>query len=79
MTDDISEQERQRRDKLAALRESANPYPNDFRRDALAGEVHAWFGDTDAPTLEADKPRVIIAGRMMTRRAMTRRQGPSEG
>ena len=38
--DDLSEQERQRRDKLAALREAGNPYPNDFKPDARAAEIH---------------------------------------
>ena len=70
MTDDISEQERQRREKLAALRKLGNPYPNDFRRDALAGDVHARFDATDAEALERDRPRVVVAGRMMTRRVM---------
>jgi lysyl-tRNA synthetase class 2 len=70
MTEDISEQERQRREKLAALRESGNPYPNDFRRDTLAAGAHARFGDVEAEALEADRPRVAIAGRMMTRRVM---------
>ncbi len=70
MTDDISEQERQRREKLAALRKLGNPYPNDFRRDALAGDVHARFDAMDAEALERDRPRVVVAGRMMTRRVM---------
>jgi len=43
-----------RRRKLAALRASgANPFPNDFRPDHSAGEVHARFGALDAPALES--------------------------
>jgi len=70
MSEDPSEQERQRREKLAALREHGNAYPNDFRRDALAGDVLAKFESVDADALEADRARVTIAGRMMTRRVM---------
>ena len=29
----------QRREKLKALRDSGNAFPNDFRRDAIAGEL----------------------------------------
>ena len=68
--DELSEQERQRRDKLAALREAGNPYPNDFKPDAAAAEIHAQFGDRDAEALEAQPHTVRIAGRMMTRRVM---------
>jgi lysyl-tRNA synthetase class 2 len=39
----------ERRAKLAALRTQGNPFPNDFRRDALAGELHARY---DAKTNE---------------------------
>ena len=31
----------ERRGKLAALRARGQAYPNDFRRDALAGDLHA--------------------------------------
>src|SRR5881398_1900889 len=35
----------ERRAKLAALRAQGPAFPNDFRRDALAGELHASFGE----------------------------------
>jgi len=70
MTDDQSEQERQRREKLAELREAGSAYPNDFRRDALAAEVHERFGEMGDDALEEARPRVAVAGRMMTRRVM---------
>src|SRR5213082_3482616 len=35
----------ERRAKLAALRAQGPAFPNDFRRDALAGELHAGFGE----------------------------------
>ena len=31
----------ERRSKLAALRAAGHAYPNDFRRDALAADLHA--------------------------------------
>ncbi len=72
MTDiDENEQISQRRTKLTALRESDDiTFPNDFRRDVMAAELHAKYGDVDGETLEQDAVRVSIAGRMMTRRVM---------
>jgi len=60
----------QRRAKLEALRAKGNAYPNDFRRDALAADLHALHGNADAATLEKDGATVRIAGRMMSRRVM---------
>ena len=37
----------ERRGKLAALRERGHAYPNDFRRDALAGDLHARYDAQD--------------------------------
>ena len=74
MTDtpqDDNEQIRQRRDKLDLLRENgSNPFPNDFRRNTVATEIHAHYGDKDNDELEATPVRVKIAGRMMSRRIM---------
>jgi lysyl-tRNA synthetase, class II len=54
-----------RRRKLAALRASgANPFPNDFRPDQSASEVHARFGGLDEAGLAA-APEVAIAGRIV--------------
>ncbi len=60
----------QRREKLAHLRSQGNAFPNDFRRDALAGDLLAEYGETDAETLESGGRRVKVAGRLMTRRVM---------
>ncbi|HET8832666.1 MAG TPA: OB-fold nucleic acid binding domain-containing protein, partial [Casimicrobiaceae bacterium] len=60
----------ERRAKLAALRTSANAYPNDFRRDALAADLHAAHDGDDNATLEAHLKRVAVAGRMMLKRVM---------
>ena len=61
----------QRREKLKELRaEGGSAFPNDFRRDAIAGEVHAEYGDKDNEFLEANLRRVKVAGRMMAKRVM---------
>ncbi len=71
MTDSSQgEEAAQRRQKLAELRQRGNPYPNDFRRSALAVEIHAQHDGKDAAALDEEKPKVAIAGRMMTRRVM---------
>ena len=55
----------QRREKLAALRENGTAYPNDFRRDSLAGGLHELYGDKTTEELDAMQVRVSVAGRMM--------------
>ncbi len=60
----------QRKSKLAALRETGNAFPNDFRRDVMAGELHAEYGEKCGEELEANPVRVKVAGRMMSRRIM---------
>lgn len=59
-----------RRHKLRELRQSGNAYPTDFRRDALAAELHAAYGDQDGATLDAEPRRVRVAGRMLAKRIM---------
>jgi lysyl-tRNA synthetase class 2 len=60
----------QRRSKLAALRENGQAFPNDFRRNVMAGELLVEYAEADNETLEAEPVRVSIAGRMMSRRIM---------
>ncbi len=60
----------QRRDKLAQLRAQGVAFPNDFRRDALAGDLHRAHGDSPAEALEGAAVRVRVAGRLMSRRIM---------
>lgn len=60
----------QRREKLSALREQGNPFPNDFRRDHLAGDLQRDHADHDNEQLEAANLRVSVAGRMMAKRVM---------
>ncbi|MDH5190389.1 MAG: lysine--tRNA ligase [Gammaproteobacteria bacterium] len=67
---DEQEQIKQRREKLSTLREEGIAFPTDFRRDVVAGELHAEYGEKAAEDLEATPVRVKVAGRMMTRRVM---------
>ena len=60
----------ERRQKLTALREEGIAFPNDFRRNVMAGELHAEYGDKTKEELEANPVRVRVAGRMMLRRVM---------
>jgi len=60
----------QRREKLKALREQGVAFPNDFRRNVVAGELHAEYGERDAEALEGLGLRVKAAGRIMSRRVM---------
>jgi len=60
----------QRRAKLDALRADGNAFPNDFRRNAVAGELHAGYGDKENDVLEAGPVRVKVAGRLMAKRVM---------
>jgi lysyl-tRNA synthetase class 2 len=60
----------QRRAKLQALREEGVAFPNDFRRNAMAGELHAEYGEKDNEALEASPVRVRVAGRLMAKRVM---------
>src|SRR5579862_1512782 len=45
-------------------------YPNDYRRDALAGQLHAAFGERSGEWLEANPSRVSVGGRLMFKRVM---------
>lgn len=60
----------QRRAKLQQLREEGVAFPNDFRRNVVAGELHAEYGAKSAAELETDALRVSVAGRMIGKRVM---------
>src|SRR4051812_14404590 len=60
----------ERRAKLRAWRDEGNAYPNDFRREAFAADLHASHGDQANETLEAQPTTVTVAGRMMLKRVM---------
>src|SRR6188508_1631885 len=60
----------ERRAKLARLREAGVAYPNDFRRDALAADLHATYAERTDEWLGAHPVRVRVAGRMLFKRVM---------
>jgi lysyl-tRNA synthetase, class II len=60
----------ERRAKLGELRRAGNAYPNDFRRDVLAGQLHGAFAERDGAWLDANPTRVKVGGRMLFRRVM---------
>jgi lysyl-tRNA synthetase class 2 len=60
----------ERREKLRALRAAGIAYPNDFRPDALAGDLQQATTGIDAETLAAAPRHVKVAGRMLGKRVM---------
>ncbi len=66
---ETNDQIQQRRDKLTALRERGNPFPNDFRRDAFVGDLLAKYAD-DVDGVAEQVRHVKVAGRLMSRRIM---------
>jgi lysyl-tRNA synthetase class 2 len=73
MTENLQDEQnqiKQRREKLQALRAEGQAFPTDFRRDVVAGELLAEYGEKSKEDLEESPVRVKVAGRMMTRRIM---------
>src|SRR3989449_4535328 len=75
MSDDAARQSEnqiiaERRAKLRLMRERGPAYPNDFRRDALAGALHETHDGKTNDALEAAPVAVAVAGRMMLKRVM---------
>ncbi len=60
----------ERRQKLAGIREAGVAFPNDFRRNVMAGELSAEYGDKTKEELTELNLRVSVAGRMMLKRVM---------
>ena len=60
----------ERRAKLERLRERGGAFPNDFRRDSTAEQLHLAFGGHPPEWFEAHPTRATIAGRMMAKRVM---------
>ncbi len=60
----------ERRGKLDALREHGNAYPNDFRRNALAEELHRTYASHEDEPLRDEHAAVSVSGRMMAKRVM---------
>lgn len=60
----------ERREKLKALRTQGIAFPNDFKPQHCAADLHHAYDDLDNETLEGKSIKVTIAGRMMLKRVM---------
>ena len=65
----------ERREKLKAIRETAKAnqgaaFPNDFKPQHKAAELHAQYGAFDKEALEPQAVKATVAGRMMLKRVM---------
>jgi lysyl-tRNA synthetase class 2 len=60
----------ERRSKLDVLRENGQAYPNDFRKDTLAADLVARFGELAQEQLEQVGESFSLAGRMLAKRVM---------
>lgn len=60
----------ERRQKLAGIREAGVAFPNDFRRNVMAGELQAEYAEKSKEELAELNLRVSVAGRMMLKRVM---------
>ncbi|PIT15992.1 lysine--tRNA ligase [Snodgrassella alvi] len=59
-----------RRDKLTAIRTQGIAFPNDFKRDAFAGDLHEQYEQFDKDVLAEKAIPVKVAGRIMLKRHM---------
>ncbi len=60
----------ERRAKLAEWRATGRSFPNDFRRENLAGKLDELYGEKAREDLEATPIAVKVAGRIMLKRVM---------
>ncbi|MBS7663531.1 lysine--tRNA ligase [Pseudomonas lalucatii] len=58
----------QRKEKLAALREQGNPFPNDFRRTCYCADLQKQYVDASKEALAEAAIPVKVAGRIMLNR-----------
>jgi lysyl-tRNA synthetase class 2 len=59
-----------RREKLERWRGGGDAYPNTFRREASAAQLHEQYADMDKPALESAGAQTRVCGRIMLRRVM---------
>ena len=59
-----------RREKLHNIRKERIAYPNDFKRDSFAADLHKKYGEINKEELDPQGIPVKIAGRMMLKRQM---------
>ncbi|OOR98714.1 lysine--tRNA ligase [Haemophilus paracuniculus] len=59
-----------RREKLNQLRQRGNAFPNTFRREHYAADLHKNYDEVEGETLKEQGIPAVVAGRIMLRRAM---------
>ena len=60
----------ERRGKLSKLREKGQAFPNSFKPEHRAADLHARYGLLDKETLDPQGIEVSVSGRMMLKRVM---------
>src|SRR5947208_17062879 len=60
----------ERRAKLAELRKRGAAFPNDFRREHLAADLHQAWGGKSNEGIEPQAVTATVAGRLMLNRLM---------
>jgi lysyl-tRNA synthetase class 2 len=60
----------ERREKLKAIRAAGVAFPNDFKPEHFAADLHQQYGALENEALEAKAVTVKVAGRMMLKRVM---------
>src|SRR5688572_21811811 len=60
----------ERRGKLAKLREKGQAFPNSFKPEHRAADLHAHYDLLDKETLDPQGIEVSVSGRMMLKRVM---------
>ncbi len=60
----------ERREKLKAIRAAGVAFPNDFKPEHFAADLHQQYGELENEALEVKAVTVKVAGRMMLKRVM---------
>lgn len=60
----------ERREKLKAIRAAGVAFPNDFKPEHFAADLHQQYGELENEALEDKAVTVRVAGRMMLKRVM---------
>ena len=60
----------ERREKLKGIRAKGVAFPNDFKPEHFAADLHQQYGELENESLEAKSVTVKVAGRMMLKRVM---------
>ncbi len=67
---DESEVYQIRKEKLAQLRRDGFNFPNEFRREHLAADLHHDYAELEKEVLAQQQVKAVVAGRIVLRRIM---------